>query len=265
MSLYVLELEANIIQFIVMIVMTMWFAVCNRDRFVLTTSLFFWGMLAHILLNAYWLSMILVDGAGNYAIFTASDSATVATFLLWSTMFHLENNTGAYSKQAKKSFSILQVIFCIWNVVWWILWSGNILINLMWGITFVLFTYVIFYHLEINGALTKPIAHIWFMMVAVLFVFQIPVYLYEQDHVFHVIGDYACAIAWIALVVTFAVMAYKDKNNKTTWLFASMLYSLFAQYMSDGVIYSVFVFIETLLISLIVMTFNLQGKKEADV
>lgn len=265
MSLYPLELEANIIQFTVMIIMTIWFAIRNRDRFVLTTSLFFWGLLSHILLNAYWLSMILVDGAGNYVTFTASDSATVATFLLWSTMYHIENKTSIHSEYAKKSFPALQVVFCIWNVGWWTLWSGNIFINLMWGVTFAMFSYMIFYNLEMKRAITRSIVHIWSITVVVLFIFQIPVYLYKQNHVLHVAGDYVCVIAWIALIIMFAAMAFKDKKNRTTWLYASMLYSLFAQYLLDGVIYSVFVFIETLLIFGVIQTFDSTKREEADI
>lgn len=263
MSLYPLELEANIIQFVVIVVMTIWFAIKNRDRFVLTRSLFFWGMLAHILLNAYWLSMILVDGAGNYVTFTASDTATVATFLLWSTMYHLENKTDVHSEYAKKKLPVSQVLFCICNVVWWMLWSKNYVINLIWGITFALFSYMIFYNLEMKGTFTKTIASIWYVAVAAVFVFQIPVYIFEKTNIFHVIGDYACAITWIVFIVMFLVMAHKDKHNKTTWLFASMLYSLYAQYMSDGIVYSVFVIIETLLLFSVIRVFDLPKSEEA--
>ena len=237
----------------------------NRDRFVLTRSLFFWGMLSHILLNAYWLSMILVDGAGNYVTFTASDSATVATFLLWSTMYHFENNTSIHSEYAKKPFLVFQMIFCAWNVIWWTLWSGNIFINLMWGVTFAVFTYMIFYNLAMKDVITKSIVHAWVSMVSVLFIFQILIYVYEINSVIYILGDYVCAIAWITLIIMFAAMAFKDKKNRTTWLYASMLYSLFAQYMSDGIIYSVFVLIETLLIFGVIHTFDLNKGKEADI
>lgn len=264
MSLYPLELEANIIQLVVMIVMTIWFAIRNREKFVLTYSLFFWGLLSHILLNAYWLSMILVDGAGNYVTFTASDTATFATFLIWSTMYHLENKTDIHSEYAKKPLPVLQVLFCVWNVVWWILWSGNAVINMLWGATFIMFSYMIFYNLEKNGVLIKPIVVIWCIAAAVLFVFQIPVYAYESNSAIYLIGDFVCYGAWIALIIIFSFMAYKDKANRTSWFFAAMLYSLYAQYMSDGVVYSIFVLIETLLIFGMVGTFNFPKTGEAD-
>lgn len=262
MSLYPLELEANIIQLIMVVTMTAWFAFHNKGKMGMTKFLFFWGLLSCVLMNVYWVCMIFVDGSGNYATFTACDTATISLLLIWTAMFYRLNQADNHLKYAKSKLPLIMVIFGTWNVVWWALWTGNVVINVLWGVPFTLLLYFVFYHLKKAGALAKADKIVWWLLFVILFIFEIPMYLYERGSVIYVLSDWICVIAWLVYVVAFIIRAWKDRKNRTVWLFAAKLYSMIAQYLTDGIKYSIFMIIETLIMIVLVITFELHKIEE---
>lgn len=254
MSLYPFEFQANLIQLAVSVVMTTWFTLCQKGKSNIVNKLFFWGLFSYVLMSVYWTCMIWVDGSGNYATFTACDTATIAWFLFFTAMFYCEKT----EKQKMSWVYLLEPCFGIWNVVWWTLWTGNLLINILWGGAIGMLSYKIARTLLEKKCVTRDVRLVWIVLTAVLVVFEIPMYLYERSSILYRASDWICAGAWLLFVLFYFIKAVTQKRNRTLWFLAALLYALYAQYLSDGIRYSIFVLVETLVLFFLIFFFNKQ-------
>lgn len=254
MSLYPYEFEINLIQLIMVIVMTAWYGIHNKGRGGLTGRLFLWGLLSLVLMNIYWSCMIFVNGAGNYVTFTACDTATMAFVLIWSSMFYLRNKVDVSSKLAWGLVPVSMFAFGLINIVWWTIWSGNLIINILWGLSFAILFYMVCYALHRKDAISKTTKSMWLGLALALTVCECVFPILEGN--LYVIMDWLCVILWLLLIVIPMTNGIKDKANRTSWMFIALLFSLYAQYMTDDIRYSVFSAIETVILFALIINFD---------
>lgn len=261
MSLYPFELEGNLLQVLVLMIMPVWCTYHHKETKSVAFRLFVWGMMAHALSNLYWtVSLVLDNDSGN--VFKASDTAAIAFFLLWVSMFQAKCEMEATTKNLLRLMPVSAVVFSIWNYVWWNLWNANYIINFIWLICIALLTYFVFYSLDAGGVFTKKHKIAWFCLVAVLFVFELPMYFNESESLIYRFSDWTCAGAWLSLILLFTVSAFRDRAHRTAWLYAGMLFTLYAEYMSDGIRYSVFMMVESVILILLMVFFRAEDLGE---
>jgi len=255
MNLYPFELEVNLLQIVILVIMPIWSLFRQRGGQSVAYRFFMWGMISHLLTNIYWtVSLVLDHDSGN--VLKASDTAAIAFFLLWTSMFQAKCKPGAGLKGLFRLFPASAVVFSVWNYVWWNLWNLNLIIDTIWLVCIGLLLYYIFYSLDVGGVLSTKHRISWFFLFAVLFVFEIPMYLTESTNPAYILSDWICAGAWTLMIALFAVSAFLEKTRRTSWLFAAMLLSLFAQYLTDGIRYSFFMFLESIMLALLLVFFR---------
>lgn len=264
MNLYPLELPANIIQCIIIIALPIWRAVRYRNENSLAHRLFMWGLMAHALLNIYWTVSLILENGENPLTFKASDTATIALFLLWVSMFQCKCGVRLKSKRAWQPIPVCAFVFSIWNVIWWNLWSPNLIINALWAIAMSMLTYLIFYSLSDGGAFTKRVTVLAGLFLFIVVVLETPMYFTNPTGTIFIACNWICAAAWAALIILFFVRAMKDRAHRTAWLFASMLLSMYAEFLSEDIRYSIFLLCENIVLAVLIICFREDELGEAD-
>lgn len=256
MNLYPFELEVNHIQTAVLAVLIIWRSVVHRDNKSLPHRLFVYGLFANITMNAHWLTSLFLDVPENNLIFKASDAATISIFLFWISMLGYDCKVDFKSKRAWSFLPVLSICFTILNVVFWNLWNLNIVINTLWAIPILVFTYLSFY--LVDSEQSFPILDRVIMMaaMAVLLIFEIIMYCVESESILYIFSDWICVVAWAVLIILFCIRAFRDKGRRTVWLLLARMFSLFAEYLSDGIRYSLFMLIETIILAALILLFR---------
>lgn len=256
MELYPFELHVNILQIIVFTALPIWRGFKHSGSKSYAHSLFMCGLMSHALLDIYWTASILLEEEYAGAIFKASDTASIACILFWVSMFRVKNDVDYKFGKVKKLLPVTAVLFCIWNLIWWNLWTGNYLINFLWTVPLTMLSFLIFYSLEEGGSFTKGRRYILFGLLAVLFVFEIPMYVTDTESIWYQFSDWLCAGAWFGLVALFFCCAMRDRHRRTTYLFAAMLMSMYGEYMTDGIRYTFFMFSESIVMIVLILVFR---------
>lgn len=266
---YPFELEANLIQIIVLLVLFAW----NFARFKmemgpgggeieLSKGLYLWGLLAYFLMDLYWVAMICVEGGGDYG--TANDVASITVILVWTSLFQTRNRSKLREPILKHPFMITVVIFGIWNAALWIFWNDRVIADIICGFVLVCLMYMIIFSLELVSAVSKMQKVLFIVLFAVLFVFEFPMMFYSSDSYFYIASDVICFIAWLSMVMLFLIAGLKDKAHRTAWFFAALVSAIYAQYLSDGYKYSVFTMVVTVSLLFISVYFNPNDIGEVD-
>lgn len=253
METYQFELEANLIQLVVLILMTIWLLFKFRGKRTMPTVLFFCGLLGLIAMNVYWNAMLFVDGAGSYA-FVASDASMIGAYLMWTSMFRARWNSDIRKKEAWNYYTVSAMVFVIWCFSWWVLYSGFSLSNITSVLTFGILLYSIFYAIYKTSAMDATLKYIASIVFIVLAIFEILVYLLNGFAAY--ISDIICSIAWLMFGVSFAIAAFRKKENRTYLLFVAMLIAKLAQFLTAGIYYSIFMMVETIFILILVIFFD---------
>lgn len=256
MNIYTLEFEANIVQISVIFILLIWRLVRYQNKGGLTDKLFMFGLIAHLIMNMYWMASMILASDDDAHIFKASDTSTIAFFLIWVSMFQTKCKLNIKSKDSRRIIPVTAIVFGLWNVIWWNIWNLNLITNTLWALAIIPFTYMIFYALDYSRAFTKSSTIILYVLLAVLFVFEIIEYYSDPLSVRYSFCDWTCAVVWFLFVVLMVVRAICDKPHRTSWLFAGMLFSLYAEYLIDGIRYSLFMFVETIVLAACIIFFN---------
>lgn len=255
MSLYPFELEVNLIQLAVMIVLGTWNILKNKKRMDTSHKLFLWGIVAYIFMNLYWIAMIVVDGGGTYKIFTACDTAFIAMFLIWTSMYEVKRRLDYKASTGKKAL-YFSALWSLWNTIWWILWSGKYTINILWGIVLFLLFYEVFYSVESSKTMSKKYMTILGILIGCLVVFEVPMYLIGSGNIIYNICDWICAISWLVICCLFLYLAFKNKSGRTNYLMAGFLFAELAQDLTDGIKYTLALCMVTLFLSLLLLYYR---------
>lgn len=253
------EFQVNLIQLVVLVGLTFYFYYRYREVMHLAHNLFVWGMLSRVMMNIYWISMLAIDGNGSYG-FTGCDASALSSFFIWGALFQIRWKLDLKKRESYTFMSIGSILFGIWNVFWWNIWSGHLVINLIYGCTLLWITWMIFSMLDRNMAISKRVKVLWSVLIMILVIFEIPMY-YVGGFWYH-FSDWLCATAWFGLCLLFAGCAFYDKEHRSTWLFAALIYSLYSQYLTDGIRYSFFMMIETMILISMCLSFHVNEFQE---
>ncbi len=255
MIIYPLEVEANLLQTVLLIVMSIWCLCCHKNSKKLAYNMFVWGLLEHALTDIYWTASLVLDSnEGN--VLKASDTTAIAFSLFWISLYQVKSQVKCKKEYFCRIIPFSAVLFSVWNYIWWNLWSINIILNTIWLLCIAMLTFLVFYSLDVSGVFTRKIKCIWFLLLTILFVFEVPMYLKDRTSMLYILSDWICVGVWAIFIVGFTVKAFRDKKNRTDWLFAAVLFSLYAEYLTDGVKYSFFLLSESIVLVLLTLFFR---------
>lgn len=253
MVLYPLELEANLVQLFVFIVLTAWFGIRHKKEMTLSNQLFLWGMIGHIMMNVYWNTMLVLDGNGTYD-FTACDASAIGSFVVWASMFQLKWKGKLSKRRDWNPVTFTAVLFGVWNIIWWIIWSGHFVVNTIEGIAIVFLLFQVVYALEKEKAFLKSYKPICLGWIAILVILQNFIYL--DFGLWSRVSNGITMATWILFCLCIFVWAWRDKQSRSLWLFALRVLVLLAEFLSDGIFYSILMLMETFVIVVLVLTFD---------
>lgn len=266
---YPFELEANLIQIIVLLVLFAWnfarFKVetgPGRGEIELAKGLFLWGLLAYFLMDLYWVAMICVEGGGDNG--TANDVASITVILIWTSLFQTRNRNRLKNHFWKRPFMLVVILFGIWNAALWIYWNERVSADIICGFVLLCLMYMIMYSLELVAAINKMQKVLFVVLFVILVVFETPMMLYSSGSIPYIAGDAICFVVWLLMAILFVVGGIKDKSHRTSWFFASLVIAIYAQYLLDGYKYSVFTLVVTAAMFIVSVYFNPNDIGEVD-